>query len=117
MAKPFSSRAAIECLFPEGNGRKEIYRTLQNVFKEEELSYNCLKFWTTGSGRGRKFNNDEQRSGRPALAASKENVVSVEKIGLQNRGVSVAETMREAKLTYGTTERICFGHGTLAPKR
>ncbi|KFD71727.1 hypothetical protein M514_04289 [Trichuris suis] len=82
------------------------YRTRAKGWKKTEgLDKKQAAIW-----RGRKSISDKERSGRPVEAPSEENIASVEKMVLQNRRVSIAEIMRQAKLSYGTVERILADH-------
>src|SRR5436190_6983885 len=86
-------RAVIK-YFLKGNTPTQIKDELDSVYGYSAPSFTTVKFWAAEFKRGRKSLGDDERSGRPKIATTDENIGKVHEMVLDDRRIKHEKAVR-----------------------
>ena len=98
-------RAVIKYLFLKGNTPTQIKDELDSVYRDSAPSFTTVKFWAAEFKRGRTSLGDDERSGRPKIATTDENIAKVHQMVLDDRRIKVREIVEVMNMS---KERVCY---------
>ncbi|XP_035220308.1 protein GVQW3-like [Stegodyphus dumicola] len=75
-------RAVIRYLFLNGNTPTQIKEEIYTVYGDSSPSFISVKFWPAKFKRGRSILDDDERSGRPKTATTKDNIAKIHQMVL-----------------------------------
>ena len=83
----------------------QIKDELDFVYGDSAPSITTLKFWTAEFKRGCKSMGDDERSGRPKIAITDENIAKIHQMVLDHRRIKVRDSRG-----YEHVKRTCLSH-------
>ena len=102
--------AAIKFLTKEGAKAKEIHQRMADVYGDSSPKYSTVTKWSAEFKLGRDALEDDPRPGRPADVISQEMIDRVERLGLNNGKIKVAELASECGIANGSVYTIIHEH-------
>ncbi|CAF4081249.1 unnamed protein product, partial [Rotaria sordida] len=87
-----------------------IYDKLCTAFGDEASSFRTFARWTQWFREGREEIEDEERSGRPVVESTAENIEQVHSIINNDSYLTIEELQEQTGLRYGTVHRILCDH-------
>ena len=103
-------RAVIKFLIKEGVPPKEIKCRLDNVYTHSSPSYSSVKKWAALFRMGRESLEDDERSGRPVIAMTDQNIALVEQEVNGDRRLKAKEIAARVGISKTTVLRILHEH-------
>ena len=89
----------------KGNTPTQIKDELDSVYGDSARSFTTVKFWAAEFKRGRKSLEDDERSGRPKIATTDENIAKVHQMVLDDHRIKVRQIAG-----YERVKRTCLSH-------
>ena len=88
----------------KGNTPTQIKDEPDSVYGDSAPSFTTVKFWAAELKPGCKGLGDDERSGRPKIATTDENIAKVHQMVLDDRRIKVREV---AEVMNMSKERVC----------
>jgi len=83
---------------------------LQEAFRDNAMSQSKTSFWYKRFKEGRTSVDNDERSGRPLISTTPENIAKVCEAILADRRQTIHDVCEIAELSYGTVQRILAGN-------
>ena len=99
-------RALIFFFTLKGYNAKQTEKELKEVHKDDGPAYSTITRWASEWKRGRRTIRDASRSGRPADAATLENITRIQKLIENDRRLTIKQISKKMNISRGTVHTI-----------
>lgn len=92
-----------------GKSATETFQLLQQAYGDESLSRTRCFEWHSRFKAGRTSVADDERSGRPSMCTTEENVESIRRVVHEDRRITIKDIASSTNLSFGTVQAILTG--------
>jgi hypothetical protein len=99
-------RTNIKVLVKLGKSGSETREMLVQVYRDNAMNRTAVYKWVTRSSEGKESVTDEERSGRPAMSRTEENIAKVCQTVCENRRLTVRSIAEQANIDREMVKKI-----------